>query len=66
MDANFTVEGWNGSGWTILGSVTNNNLVKRTVSFAPFTTDVIRIYVTAASDGYSRIVEVEAWGFDAP
>ena len=41
-------------------------LVKRTVNFAPFTTDVIRIHVTAGSGGYSRIVEVEAWGVDVP
>ena len=58
----FTVQGWNGSAWVTLGTVAGNNLVKRTVSFAAFTTDRIRINVTAAPDGYSRITEVEAWG----
>ncbi len=58
---NFTVQGWNGTSWVTLGSVTGNNLVKRTVSFAPMTTDRIRIQVSAALASYSRIVEVEAW-----
>jgi hypothetical protein len=58
----FTVEGWNGSAWVNLGTVTGNNLVKRTVTFAPFTTDRIRVNVTGAGDPYSRIVEIEAWG----
>ncbi len=58
----FTVQGWNGSAWTILATVTGNNLVKRTSTFASFTTDRIRINVTkGASGGYSRIVEIEAW-----
>jgi hypothetical protein len=58
----FTVQGWNGSAWVTLGSVTGNNLVKRTVSFANFTTDRIRINVTNAAGGYSRVTEIEAWG----
>ncbi len=45
-----------------LGSVSGNNLVKRTVNFSAYTTDRIRINVTAALAGYSRITEVEAWG----
>jgi hypothetical protein len=57
----FTVQGWNGANWVTVGSVTGNNLVKRTVSFAAITTDRIRIQVTAALVSYSRIVEVEAW-----
>ena len=58
----FQVQGWNGSGWVTLASVTGNNLVKRTVTFNPYTTDRIRIYVTGAKDGvWSRITEVEAW-----
>jgi hypothetical protein len=32
------------------------------VTFAPYATDRIRIHVTAALAGYSRIVEIEAWG----
>jgi hypothetical protein len=58
----FTVQGWNGSSWVTLSSVSGNNLVKRTVSFSAFTTDRIRINVTAALASFSRITEVEAWG----
>ena len=58
----FQVQGWNGSSWVTLGSVTGNNLVKRIVSFPPFTTDRIRISVMGALATWSRIVEVEAWG----
>src|SRR5207237_307931 len=35
----FTVQGWDGSSWVTLASVTGNNLVKRTVDFAAFSTD---------------------------
>ena len=45
----FTVQGWNGSAWVNLGSVSGNNLVKRTVNFSAFTTDRIRINVTAGA-----------------
>ncbi|MDP1638538.1 MAG: matrixin family metalloprotease [Candidatus Nitrotoga sp.] len=58
----FTVQGWNGSAWTTLATVNGNNLVKRTVNFAAFTTDRIRVNVTSALAGYSRITEIEAWG----
>ncbi|RFC35542.1 MAG: Matrixin [Candidatus Nitrotoga sp. SPKER] len=58
----FTVQGWNGSTWTTLATVNGNNLVKRTVNFPAFTTDQIRINVTSALAGYSRITEIEAWG----
>jgi hypothetical protein len=58
----FTVQGWDGNAWVTLGTVTGNNLVKRTVSFAAYTTDRIRINVTNALASSSRITEVEAWG----
>lgn len=58
----FNVQGWNGSMWVTLGSVSGNNLVKRAVMFAPFTTSRIRVNVTNAPVLYSRLVEVEAWG----
>ena len=58
----FTVQAWSGLGWVDVGSVTGNNLVKRTVSFAPLTTDRIRVVVTKALGGYSHVTEVEAWG----
>ncbi len=32
----FTVQGWNGSAWVSLGSVSGNNLVKRTVNFSAY------------------------------
>jgi len=60
--SDFTVEGWNGDHWVTLGTVADNDLCKRTVTFAPFSTDQIRISVTATG-GWSltRIAEVEAW-----
>jgi glucose/arabinose dehydrogenase len=59
----FEVQGWNGSAWVALGTVTGNNLVKRTVAFTPFTTNRVRVLVTRALGGYSHITEVETWGF---
>ena len=59
----FTVQGWNGSAWVTLGTVSGNNLVKRTVSFTAFTTDRIRVNITNALASYSRITEIEAWGY---
>jgi hypothetical protein len=58
----FQVQGWNGSAWVTLATVTNNNLIKRSVAIAPYSTSRIRILTTAAPDGWSRIVEIEAWG----
>jgi hypothetical protein len=61
----FTVQGWNGTAWVTLGSVSGNNLVKRTVSFSAFTTDRIRVIVNNALGGYARIAEIEAFGVAA-
>jgi hypothetical protein len=60
--ADFTVQGWNGNDWATLATVSGNDLCKRTVTFAPISTDQIRINVTATG-GWSltRIAEVEAW-----
>jgi hypothetical protein len=58
----FTVQGWNGSAWVTLATVTGNNRVKRTVTFPAFTTDRVRVQVTKALNSWSRITEVEAWG----
>ena len=59
----FSVQGWNGTGWVTLGSVSGNNLVKRTVTFSAYTTDRIRIVVNGVADNlWSRITEIEAWG----
>lgn len=57
----FTIEGWDGARWLQLGAVQDNNLVKRTVVFAPVLTDTIRVVVNKGLAGYSRITEVEAW-----
>ena len=48
--------------WVPLATVSNNTLVKRTVTFAAFTTDAIRVVVTNALASYARITEIEAWG----
>ena len=59
----FQVQSWNGSQWVTVpgGSVTGNTQVKAQLLFAPVTTSRIRILVTGAMAGYSRIVEVEAF-----
>jgi len=58
----FEVQALVGFQWVSLGSVTLNNLVKRTVTFAPTTTGSIRILINAAMGGsYSYLAEVEAW-----
>src|SRR6185369_2231109 len=61
----FTVEGWNGSAWVPLGTVAGNNFVKRTVTFAAFTTDRIRVNVTRTPTTLTRLAEIEAWGVSA-
>jgi hypothetical protein len=58
----FAVQGWNGSAWVTLSTITGNNLVMRTVSFTPYTTDRIRINITKSANAYSRLTEVEVWG----
>ncbi len=60
----FEVQYWTGTAWATVpgGAVTNNTLVWRKVTFAPVTTSKIRIFITAALNGYSRVIEVEAWG----
>ena len=58
----FAVQGFDGANWVTLATVTGNNLVKRSVTFTPFTTDRIRIYITNALSTWSRVTEVEAWG----
>jgi hypothetical protein len=60
----FEVQYWNGSAWVTVpgGSVTNNNKVWKQCLFAPIQTTKIRIWITGALNGYSRVIEVEAWG----
>ena len=61
----FTVQGWNGSAWVNLGSVSGNNLVKRTVNFSAYTTDRIRINVTAASPATPASPKSRPGGIDS-
>jgi hypothetical protein len=58
----FTLQGWNGTTWLPLATVTGNSLVKRSVSFPAFTTNRIRVNITNALNGWSRLTEIEAWG----
>jgi hypothetical protein len=60
----FEVQYWNGTAWVSIpgASVTNNNLVWRKLVFSAVTTTKIRVWITAALNGYSRVMEVEAWG----
>jgi hypothetical protein len=60
----FEIQSWNGSAWISIpgASITNNNLVWRQFAFSPVTTSRLRLYITAALNGYSRVMEVEAWG----
>ncbi len=65
---NFNVEYWNGTAWASVpgGNISGNNLVLRKLTFSPITTSRIRVLVNSAHDGYSRIVELEAWGGGTP
>lgn len=59
----FDVQYWNGTSWITVpnGSVRGNNLVWRKITFPAVTTSRIRVNVLAAKDGWSRIVELQAW-----
>jgi hypothetical protein len=59
----YEVQYWNGASWLNVpgGAVTGNNLVWRKFTFTPLTTSKIRVLTNAAADGYSRIVEIEAF-----
>jgi hypothetical protein len=59
----FQLQYWTGSAWANVpgGAVSGNNLVWRQVTFSPLTTSSIRVWITGALGGYSRITEVEAY-----
>lgn len=63
----FDVQYWNGSAWANVsgGSVSGNNLVWRKLTFNAVTTNKIRVLINASADGWSRLAEVEAWGYNA-
>ncbi len=59
----FDVQYWNGSTWTTVpgGSVNGNNKVWRKFTFAPVSTSAIRLNIRGGAQGYSRVIEVEAY-----
>jgi RHS repeat-associated protein len=61
----FHVQVLSGGNWVTVGTVTGNNLVKRTVTFAPTVASAIRVYCDDSADHYwSRLVEVETLSSD--
>ncbi len=58
----FTVQGWNGSAWVHSGHRHRQQPGQAHGELRQYTTDRIRINVTAALASWSRITEVEAWG----
>ena len=60
----FQVMYWTGSAWATVpgGNITGNRQVWRRLTFPALTTDRIAVTVTRTGDGWSRIVELEAWG----
>jgi hypothetical protein len=60
----FDIQYWNGSNWVTVpgGTVTGSNKVWTKVTFPAVQTSKIRVVVNASLGGYSRIVELEAWG----
>jgi hypothetical protein len=60
----FEVQYWTGSAWATVpgGVVTNNGNVWRRLTFPAVTTTKVRVVVSNALAGRSRLVEVEAWG----
>ncbi len=58
----FDVQYWNGSIWVDIANVTGNDRTWRQFKFSDITTQHIRVYITAALDGFARIAEIEAIG----
>jgi hypothetical protein len=61
----YDVQYWNGTAWVNVagGNIVSNNKIWRQITFAPISTNKIRVMTNAAIDnGYSRVTEVEAWG----
>lgn len=59
----FEVQYWDGVNWTTVpgGSVSGNNKVWRKFSFSAVSTSRIRVLITNALAGFSRITEIEAY-----
>ena len=64
----FEVQYWQNSTWVTIpgGSVSGNNKVWRKFTFPAINTSKIRVLASASVDGYSRIVELEAWTGPSP
>jgi pimeloyl-ACP methyl ester carboxylesterase len=64
---NFDVQYWNGVDWVTVpnGNVVNNNKVITKLVFPGITTTKIRVVVNNAQSSYSRIVELQAWGYSS-
>jgi hypothetical protein len=62
----FEVQYWTGSAWAPVpgGTVSGNALVWRRLTFAAVTTTGIRVFVTQGLGTYSRIAEVEVYGWN--
>lgn len=62
MLLDFLVQTWDGTMWLTVpgGAVTGNDKVLRKFRFPAITTTKIRLFVTAATDAYVRLAEIEA------
>jgi hypothetical protein len=62
----FKVRYWDGAAWKTVpgGEVTGNRKAHRQFVFKPLVTAKIRLDITGAMEGYSRVAEFEAWGRD--
>jgi hypothetical protein len=60
----FKVQSWNGTSWVDIpgAGATGNNFVWKRFQFPDITTNKIRVWCTGSADGWSRVVEVQAWG----
>jgi len=59
---NVHVEYWTGSAWAAVpGGTASGSKVWKKITFAPLTTERIRVVVNSALSGHSRITEVEAY-----
>jgi subtilisin family serine protease len=62
----FEVQYWTGGAWVTVpgGSITGNQNVWRTITFAPVTTTRIRLLITSVNHpaGYAYLAELEAYG----
>ncbi len=62
--SDFQVQYDNSGSWQTVpgGSISSNTLAWNKLTFSSVTTGKIRVSITAARAGYSRLVELEAWG----